>query len=130
MKQYEAENSIPAPDSWWKIASQYDNEKDSKERYDADDYSFINFVGDQKLGIKSMVSDIDFAKDGLVIKIPIYLIQGEQDILTSKKINKPYFDKIKAPKKEYFLLPDAAHGFNQSVVDKQLEIVKYCVSNK
>lgn len=130
VKKYEAENSIPGPDSWWKIASQYDNEKDSKDRYDADDYSFINFVGDQKLGIKSMVSDIDFAKDGLVIKIPIYLIQGEQDILTSKKINKPYFDKIKAPKKEYFLLPDAAHGFNQSVVDKQLEIVKYCVSNK
>lgn len=130
VKNYERKNSIPAPDTWWKIASQYDNQKDYKDRYDGDDYSFINFVGHKKLAIKSMVSNIDFDNDGLVIKIPIYLIQGEQDILTSKKINKPYFDKIKAPKKEYYVLPDAAHGHNQSVVDKQLEVVKFCVSNK
>ena len=130
VKKYERENSMPAPDSWWKIASQYDNEKDSKDRYDGDDYSFINFVGHEKLGIKSMVSYIDFDKDGLDIKIPIYLIQGERDLLTSKEINKPYFDNINAPKKEYFLVPDAAHGFNQSVVDKQLEVVKYILSNK
>ncbi len=130
IKKYERDNSIPAPDSWWKIASQYDNEKDSKARYDGDDYSFINFVGHEKLGIESMVSAIDFDKDGLVIEIPVYLIQGEQDILTSKMITKPYFDKIKAPKKEYFLVPDAAHGHNQPIVDKQLEVVKYIVSDK
>jgi pimeloyl-ACP methyl ester carboxylesterase len=130
VKKYERDNSIPAPDSWWNIASQYDNEKDSKARYDGDDYSFINFVGHEKLGIESMVSAIDFEKDGLVIEIPVYLIQGEQDILTSKMITKPYFDKIKAPKKEYFLVPDAAHGHNQSIVDKQLEVVKYIVSDE
>jgi pimeloyl-ACP methyl ester carboxylesterase len=130
VKKYEGDNSIPAPDSWWNIASQYDNEKDSKARYDGDDYSFINFVGHEKLGIESMVSAIDFEKDGLVIEIPVYLIQGEQDILTSKMITKPYFDKIKAPKKEYFLVPDAAHGHNQSIVDKQLEVVKYIVSDE
>lgn len=130
VKKYEAENSTPAPDAWWEIALQYDNEKDSKDRYDGDDYSFINLVGHEKLGIKSMVSDIDFDKNGLIINIPVYLIQGEHDILTSKAVNKSYFDKIKAPKKEYFLLPDAAHSLNQSVVDKQLEVVRYCVSNK
>lgn len=130
VKKYERDNSIPAPDSWWEIASQYDNEKDSKARYDGDDYSFINFVGHEKLGIESMVSAIDFDKDGLEIEIPVYLIQGEQDILTSKMITKPYFDKIKAPKKEYFLVPDAAHGHNQPIVDKQLEVVKYIVSDK
>jgi len=130
VKKYERDNSIPAPDSWWNIASQYDNENDSKARYDGDDYSFINFVGHDKLGIESMVSDIDFDKDGLVIEIPVYLIQGEQDILTSKVITKPYFDKIKAPKKEYYLVPDAAHGHNQSIVDKQFKVVKYIVSDK
>ncbi len=129
VKKYERKNSIPAPDLWWKMAPQYDNEKDSKARYDGDDYSFINFVGHEKLGMESMVSEIDFEKDGLVIQIPVYLIQGEEDILTSNVINKPYFDKIKAPQKEYFLLPDTAHGFNQLVIDKQLEVVKSIVSN-
>lgn len=130
IKKFESDNSSPAPDVWWKIASQYDNEQDSKARYDGDDYSFINFAGHEKLGIESMVSNIDFEKDGLVIEIPVYLIQGEQDILTSKEITKPYFDEIKAPKKEYFLVPDAAHGHNQSIVDKQLEVVKHIVSDK
>ncbi len=123
IKQYERDNSIPAPDHWWKVAPEYDNELDAKHRYDGDDYSFIHFVGHEKLGIKSMVSDIDFNRDGLEFKIPVYLVQGEEDILTSQEMTKPYFDKIKAPTKEYFLLPGAGHGHNQSVVDQQLQII-------
>jgi hypothetical protein len=52
------------------------------------------------------------------------LIQGENDILTAAKINKPYFDKISAPDKAYYLLPDAGHGYNESVVDAQYQILK------
>ena len=124
VKKYERNNAIPAPDIWFKLAPEYNNEKDSKDRSDGDDYSFINLVGHKKLGIKPMVSEIDFNKNGLEFKIPVYLIQGANDILTSTKINKPYFDKIKAPKKEYFLLSDTAHGYNQSVIDTLYEIVK------
>lgn len=123
IKKYERENSTPAPDNWFMLAPEYNNEKDAKDREDGDDYSFINFVGNKKLGIKSMVSEINFKENGQKFKIPVYLIQGEQDILTAKAINKPYFDSITAPKKEYFLLPNAAHGFNQSVIDKQYEVV-------
>lgn len=128
VKKYERESSTPAPDTWWKLAPEYDNEKDSKNRYGGDDYSFLYFVGDKKLGIKSMVSGIDFNKDGLEFTIPVYLIQGEEDILTPKEITKPYFEKIIAPVKKYFLLPGAAHGYNQSVVDKQYEILKNYLS--
>jgi pimeloyl-ACP methyl ester carboxylesterase len=124
IKKYEAKNSTPAPEYWWKIAPEYDNEKDNKDRYNGDDYSFINFVGHEKLGIKSMVSYTNFNQNGLEYKIPIYIIQGKHDILTLNIISKSYFDKINAPKKEFFLLSDAAHGHNQSVVDKQLEVVK------
>lgn len=124
VKKYERINSDAAPDTWFKISSSYDNEKDENDRSNGDDFSFINFVGHKKLGVKSMGLDIDFDKDALSFKIPVYLIQGEQDILTAKAINKPYFDKIKAPKKEYFLLPNAAHGHNQTVVDKQYDLVK------
>ncbi|HMG16065.1 MAG TPA: hypothetical protein VK590_11495, partial [Saprospiraceae bacterium] len=56
-------------------------------------------------------------------KIPVYIIQGNEDILTPKENSRLYFDKIKAPKKEYFLLPDASHGFNISVLEKQYEIL-------
>ncbi len=124
VKKYERINSLPAPENWFIVSAEYDNEVDSRNRYDGDDYSFIHFVGHKKLGIESMVSKIDFNTNALKFDIPIYFIQGETDILTSKEINKPYFDKINAPKKEYFLLPNSAHGHNQSVIDKQFEVVK------
>lgn len=124
VKEYEKENSTPSPTNWWKIASPYDNIKDSKDRYNGDDYSFLNLVGDKDIGVKSMVSDINFEKTGLIFHLPIFLIQGSDDILTSKKLTKPYFENIKAPRKEYFLVSNAAHGFNEAIIKKQYEIIK------
>lgn len=123
VKKYEAINSTPAPESWWKVVPEYDNEEDGKARYEGDDYSFINYAGHAPLGIKPMMDDINFLKEGLEFKIPVYFIQGEADILTSKEFTKPYFDQLKAPKKELFLVPDAAHGFNESVINVQYKII-------
>lgn len=123
VKKYEAANSTPAPEDWWKVVSEYDNEEDGKARYEGDDYSFINYAGHAPLGIKPMMDDINFLKEGLEFKIPVYFIQGEADILTSKEFTKPYFDQLKAPKKELFLVPDAAHGFNESVINVQYKII-------
>jgi len=124
IKKFEKENSVPAPDSWWKFSQEYDNEIDAQNRYNGDDYSFINFAGHKKLGIKAMSEGLDFRKDAVDFEIPIYLIQGEEDILTPKELSREYFDKISAPKKEFFLVPGAAHGFNQSIVDTQYKILK------
>jgi pimeloyl-ACP methyl ester carboxylesterase len=124
IKKFESENSVPAPDSWWKISKEYDNEIDGQNRYDGDDYSFINFAGHKKLGIKSMVAGLDFMKDAVNFDIPVYLIQGEEDIITPKEISRVYFDKITAPKKEFFLVQGAAHGHNQSIIDIQFKIAK------
>ncbi len=124
LKQYEREHSTPAPDSWWKLAPGYDNEEDGRHRYDGDDYSFVHFVGHKKMGIKAMNATVDFLEDGMEFEIPVYFVQGDKDILTPPEITRAYFDKIKAPEKEYFLLPDAAHGHNQAVVDTQYRIVK------
>lgn len=130
VKKYERKNSTPPPAMWFKLAPEYDNEEDSAHRYDGDDYSFVHFVGHSKLGIKSMVSDIDFDRNGTEFKIPVYLIQGENDILTAKEVNKPYFDKIVAPDKAYFVIPDAGHGHNQAVVEKQYQVVKMSITGK
>lgn len=124
LKKYERANSTPAPDNWFKLAPDYDNEIDNKNRADGDDYSFVNYVGDDKLGVHSMISTINLMRDNLDFKIPVYLIQGKEDIMTPKENSKKYFNKIKAPTKEYYLLPESAHGFNQSVVETQYKIFK------
>lgn len=124
IKKYEREHSTPAPDSWWKLTSGYDNEKDAKDRYNGDDYSFLYFAGHKKMGIKSMEAGVNFMKDGVHYKIPVYFIQGEEDILTAKELTKAYFDKVNAPKKEFVLVPGAAHGHNQAVIEAQYKVVK------
>jgi len=123
VKAYEGELSTPAPATWFELKQDYDNSQDSRYRFEGDDYSFIHFVGHHQLGIPSMVSAIDFEQSALEFSIPVFLIQGAHDILTASEINRPYFQKIQAPEKEYFLIEDAAHGFNQSVVDKISELV-------
>ena len=124
VKKYERENSIAAPSSWFTLSTNYDNPKDDQNRNDGDDYSFVNYVGDTGLGVKSMRSEINFMKTNLDFKIPVYFIQGSEDLLTPKEITKIYFDKINAPKKKYYLLPKTAHGFNLAVLKKQFKIFK------
>jgi pimeloyl-ACP methyl ester carboxylesterase len=124
VKKYEQVNATPAPADWWEIAPKYNNETDSKNRYNGDDYSFLYFAGHEKLGIKSMAKDVHLNKDAIEFKIPVYLIQGEKDISTASAISKPYFEKISAPDKAYYLMPDAGHGQNQSVVNRQYQILK------
>ncbi|WP_162426990.1 alpha/beta fold hydrolase [Pontibacter pudoricolor] len=130
IKKYERQNSVPAPENWWKLKSEYDNEKDAQARYDGDDYSFLHFAGFKKMGIKPMGAGVDFIKNGLNYKIPVYFIQGEEDILTPKEITKAYFDKLKAPTKKFILVPGAAHGHNQAVIDAQYKAVKESLSAK
>lgn len=124
IKLYEKENSIPAPDNWFVLSPDYDNAKDNQNRSDGDDYSFVNYTGDSKLGVQSMSTAINFMKDNLDFQIPVYLIQGNEDILTPKEKTKEYFDKLKAPKKKYYLLSKTAHGFNESVLKTQYKIFK------
>ena len=127
VKKYERLNSIPAPPFWFIESPDYANARDNQHRADGDDYSFINYMGDKGIGLQSMRSTIDLINDNLEIKIPIYLIQGEEDLLTPKERTKEYFDKLKAPQKKYFLLPKTAHGFNLSVLET---LYKICSSTQ
>jgi pimeloyl-ACP methyl ester carboxylesterase len=124
VKKYERLNSTPAPDSWFVVTPDYDNAKDNQHRSDGDDYSFVNYVGDKGLGITPMRAAINLMINNTAFKIPVYFIQGAEDLLTPPEATKKYFDSLKAPAKRYYLLVKTAHGFNSSVLEAQYKIVK------
>ncbi len=124
VKKYERDNSTPAPEWWFTEGSAYGDEKDKQNRADGDDYSFVNYTGDKQLGVQSMSAGINLFKDNAAFKIPVYLIQGSEDILTPKDITREYFNIIKAPSKKYFLLQKTAHGFNENVLQAQFKIFR------
>ncbi len=124
IKKYERLRSTPGPESWWIPAPAYDNEKDARDRENGDDYSFLHYAGHDKMGVRPMSAGIDLLKDGLAFSVPVYLIQGEADILTPEKLTRIYFNVIKAPAKRLILVPGAAHGHNRPVVDAQYKLVR------
>lgn len=124
IKKYQQKNTVPPPDSWFVLPQEYSNDKDERHRNDGDDYSFVNYVGDKRLGVASIASTVNFFEDGLTLRIPVFLIQGEEDLQTPVSINKSYFEMIEAPTKKFMLVPATAHGFNQPVVDTHYQIMK------
>lgn len=126
IKKYERINSDPGPRDWGEIPFEYDNPKDAQHRSDGDDYSFLSYVGDTRFDIEPMITSIDLLEDNYQFQLPVYLIQGKEDILTPLAITKKYFSKIEAPQKELIIVPKAAHGFNLAVV----EAIRIILMNK
>lgn len=124
VRKYEEKISTPAPASWFVLPPEYDNEKDNQHRSDGDDYSFVNYNGDKSLGVAPIRKTVNFLTDALVFEIPVYIIQGENDIQTQAILTKSWVEKIKAPAKEMILLPGAGHGLNQAVIDAHFNIMK------
>jgi len=124
IKKYQERNATPAPAAWWTMAPAYVNQNDNQDRENGDDYSFLSYVGDKRFDVSPINTKINFLKDGLVFKMPVYLIQGEEDMQTPAVITTAYFERISAPSKKLILVPKAEHGFNQPVVDIQYKVMR------
>ena len=119
-KTYEAKTTTPAPKHWWMPAAFYDNAEVQQQYEAAEDYSFMQFIGMKNDG---MYSAVDLPKLGTQFKLPVFFVQGEEDLVTLPKVSKGYYDSIQAPKKDYVLVPKAGHNPNQASLDAEWKIL-------
>ena len=54
--------------------------------------------------------EFDYRTEFPELKIPAFFISGEKDYNTPWKLVKDYCDKLTAPDKEFYLIPDSAHS--------------------
>jgi pimeloyl-ACP methyl ester carboxylesterase len=120
-RRYEAKNTQPAPDAWWKFPPPYDTAAYNAAYTAGEDYSYIRFVGMKGDG---MLSHIDLPALGTTFSVPIFIIQGKEDLLTMPSVTQAYFDRIKAPTKQYILLDRVGHDPNPLMVDAQFHVLK------
>ncbi|WP_342120777.1 alpha/beta fold hydrolase [Pseudoduganella sp. OTU4001] len=118
IRKYEALATDAAPKQWWKPGAIYTTPKAQADYEAGEDYSFLQFVGLHGDGMQSKI------KLGAAFKLPVYLVQGEQDLLTSAAVTRRYFEQIKAPRKELFLVPRAGHDPNQPLMDAQFKVLE------
>ncbi|MFZ5658108.1 MAG: alpha/beta fold hydrolase [Pseudomonadota bacterium] len=120
-RRYEAKATQPAPAEWWNFPAPYSTEAYTAAYTAGEDYSYIQFVGMEGNG---MLSRIDLPALGTTFPMPVFLIQGKEDLITVPSVTKSYFDQIDAPVKRYVLLDDVGHDPNPLLVDAQYRILK------
>lgn len=120
-RRYEAKTTQSAPDAWWTFPPQYATAAYKAAYSDGEDYSYLQFVGTKGDG---MLSHIDLPALGTTFPMPIFIIQGKQDLLTMPAVTKAYFDRIKAPTKQYILLDKVGHDPNPLMIDAQFRVLK------
>lgn len=118
---YEAKTTAPTPASWFEHGGAYATKQAQADYTNGEDFSWLQFVGMKGNG---MQATLDVTKLGFDFPMPVFLVQGEEDLVTVPEVARRYFDQIKAPKKEYFLLPGVGHDPNPPMVEAQFRILK------
>lgn len=113
---YEGKATTAAPKAWWSPSAEYAT-PDMEANYEAgEDYSYLQFVG---LNGDGLFSTVDLPALGTTFDMPVYLVQGSEDLVTTPAIAKAYFDTIVAPQKEFLLIPRTGHDPNEAMVKAQ-----------
>lgn len=86
----------------------------------ADDFSFAHFKG---LTMSGPMQDIDLPRLGTDFEIPIFIVQGQEDRTAIPELAKAYFDSIKAPRKQFYLVPGAGHEPSTTQFELTLKVL-------
>jgi pimeloyl-ACP methyl ester carboxylesterase len=126
-RQYEAKMATPAPARWWQAAPAFELEKHAPAYEAAEEYSFLQFMGfDPATGqtTSGMYHDIELQRDATVLKLPVYFIQGEADLVTVPANTRAYVNAIQAPHKELIMVPKAGHGPNAASITAEWQLLQ------
>ena len=120
-RKYEGLATDAPPKHWWQPAPFYATQQALGDAEAADDYSYIQFIGMRGDG---MFAKVDLPALGTRFGLPVFLVMGEEDLLTSPAIARTYFDSLAAPVKSFTLVKLAGHDPNQAVLDAQWAILR------
>src|SRR5271157_2490485 len=101
----------PAPET---LSPAYASPEEQAQYAAADDFCFEHFWG---LTMSGPLETVDLPAMGTDFAIPIFILQGQEDLTALPELAKAYFDSIKAPRKEFYLVPGTGHGLSATELD-------------
>ncbi|MFG6432767.1 alpha/beta fold hydrolase [Roseateles sp. LYH14W] len=119
LRGYEAQRSDAGPA--WKPAADYAGPQDAAAYEAGEEFSFLKFVGFKGDG---MLWRLDLIGQRTRLQLPVFLVQGEQDLLTPPAVTRAWFDRIEAPHKKLVTVPRAGHDPNGPLLDAQFQVLK------
>jgi alpha-beta hydrolase superfamily lysophospholipase len=121
IRKYEAQATTPAPRAWWTPAAEYATPQYQADYEAGEDYSFLNFVG---LKGDGMFSQADLAALGPDFAMPVFILQGEEDLLCTPEVTRAWYATLRAPLKELIMVPRAGHDPNPDMIAAQTRVLK------
>jgi pimeloyl-ACP methyl ester carboxylesterase len=103
----------PAPDI---TSAAYSSPEEKAQYQAAEDFTGEQLWGWATPGYGPLIND-DLAALGLKFAIPIFMIQGEEDLTALPELAKAYFDSIQAPRKQFYLVPGTGHDPSVAELD-------------
>lgn len=97
---------VTAPPNRATISPEYASPQEQAQYAAGDDFSFMHFWGPTLSG---PLMKVDLPALGTTFAIPIFIIQGQEDLTAAPELAKAYFDSIKAPRKQFYLVPGTGH---------------------
>lgn len=120
IRAYEGKVTTAPPRAWWQAEAQYTTPAALEANEQGEDYSFLQFVG---LKGDGMFSTVDLPALGLRFDLPMYLVQGQEDLLTPLSVTQIYFDGLQAPDKALVVVPLVGHDPNEPMLAAQYRIL-------
>ncbi|MEO8723815.1 MAG: alpha/beta hydrolase [Sphingobium sp.] len=115
-----------APKVAMQIRQDYAGPAERKQYSEAEEFSMFNFWSGRQptskadlesLTLSGPLSLVDLPALATEFKIPIYLFEGEHDLTAPPSLVKAYFETIKAPRKEFYLVPGNGHEPSQTMME-------------
>lgn len=108
-RRYETKVTDAPPSHWWVRAPDADTEALRAADEEGEEYSYLQFVGMQGDG---MFVGVDLPSLGTRFAVPVYIVQGTEDLVTMAHVTRAYVDSIVAPDKALVMVPRTGHDPN------------------
>ncbi|MFT7722760.1 MAG: alpha/beta hydrolase [Roseateles sp.] len=122
LRGYEARRTAPGPA--WTPAADHAGPQDAAAYEAGEAFSFLKFVGLQGDG---MLWQLDLPGRRTKLALPVFLVQGEEDLLTPAAVTQAWFDRLTAPAKKLVIVHRAGHDPNGPLLDAQWRVLKDAV---
>ena len=118
-KAYQAK-LVTAPPASFTLSPAYASPLEQARYEAADDFSFLHFWG---MTLSGPLTTVDLRTLGTKFSIPIFIIQGQEDLTAGPELARAYLDSIKAPRKQFYLVPGTGHGNSATELDLTLKVL-------
>lgn len=118
-RAYQAKR-VTAPPAPEMLSPEYASPEEQAQYEAADDFCFEHFWG---LKMSGPLEQVDLPALGTDFAIPIFILQGEEDLTAVPELAKAYFDSIKAPRKQFYLVPGTGHAPSATELDLTLKVL-------